>query len=190
MAWQAKRAIVVGASSGIGEAVAKQLAKSGAEVALVARRKEELERVASAIRAAGGRARVYLHDAARSAEAAPLLDQISAELGGLDCLVYASGAMPEVGEGEFDFEKDRQMIEVNLLGAIAWCGPAAVKFAAQRSGTVIGISSIGASAAGAEIRATAPAKARSRSGSRACATAMRARASTWSPSSRASSIRQ
>jgi short-subunit dehydrogenase len=142
VAWQAKRAIVVGASSGIGEAVAMQLAKSGAEVALVARRQEELERVASAIRAAGGKARVYLHDAARSAEAAPLLDQISTALGGLDCLVYASGAMPEVGEGEFDFEKDRQMIEVNLLGAIAWCGPAAVRFAAQRSGTVIGISSI------------------------------------------------
>ncbi len=142
MAFSPKQAIVVGASSGIGEAIAKQLAALGAEVALVARRGDELERVASGIAKAGGKARAYVHDAARSDEAAALFDRICAELGGLDFIAYAAGAMPEVAEGEFDFAKDKQMIEVNLLGAIAWCGPAAVKFAAQRRGTILGISSI------------------------------------------------
>ncbi len=142
MALHVKRAIVVGASSGIGEAIARQLAAGGAEVALVARRQAELEQVAQGIRDAGGRARSYVHDAANGAEAGPLLEKICGALGGLDCIVYAAGVMPEVGEGEFDFAKDRQMVEVNLLGAIAWCGPAAVRFAAQRSGTIIGISSI------------------------------------------------
>ena len=83
-----------------------------------------------------------MHDAAKSGEAAPLFDQIVGELRGLDCLVYASGAMPEVAEGRVRLRKDRQMIEVNLLGAIAWCGPAALHFAAQKHGTLMGISSI------------------------------------------------
>ena len=142
MAWSVKKAIVVGASSGIGEAMARRLAAQGAEVALVARRHDELERVAAAIRSTGGKAHVHVHDAAQSGEAAPLFDEIVARLGGLDCLVYAAGTMPELAEGEFDFAKDRAMIEVNLLGAIAWCGPAAQLFSAQRGGTLIGISSI------------------------------------------------
>lgn len=142
MTWSVKRAIVVGASSGIGEAIARQLAAQGAQVALVARRKEELDRVAESIRTAGGKAFVHVHDAAQSSEAAPLFDAIVAELGGLDCLVYAAGVMPEIVEGEFDFAKDRAMVEVNLLGAIAWCGPAVQRFSAQKSGTIIGISSI------------------------------------------------
>ena len=57
-------------------------------------------------------------------------------------LIYAAGVMPEVVEGEYDFAKDRSMIEVNLLGAMAWMNPAAAFFEAQRRGTIAGISSI------------------------------------------------
>ena len=55
-------AIVVGASSGIGEAIAKQLAQDGTHVALVARREKELERVRGEIAKAGGDASVHVHD--------------------------------------------------------------------------------------------------------------------------------
>jgi NAD(P)-dependent dehydrogenase (short-subunit alcohol dehydrogenase family) len=134
-----QKAIVVGASSGIGEAVARQLAGAGADVAILARRLPELERLAATH---PGRMRPYAHEV-RDSEAVPeLFGRIVADLGGLDLLVYAAGVMPEIAEAEYDFEKDRAMIEVNLLGAMAWMNPAAARFEAARSGTLLGISSV------------------------------------------------
>ena len=125
MAWSVKKAIVVGASSGIGEAMARRLAAQGAEVALVARRHDELERVAAAIRSTGGKAHVHVHDAAQSGEAAPLFDEIVARLGGLDCLVYAAGTMPELAEGECEVDTGRR------IGADAVISGDVLKFGAR-----------------------------------------------------------
>src|SRR5262245_36147285 len=89
------RPIVVGASSGIGEAIAVELAASGAHVALIARREAELARVAAAIAAGGrGSAAVYTHDVTDYASAPALFRRIVEEMGGLDVLVYSSGVMP------------------------------------------------------------------------------------------------
>ncbi len=138
-----RRAIVIGASSGIGEALARDLAKAGSRVALVARRKNELDRIAKRIRETGtGEAYVHVHDVAHFAEVPELFDKIVEELGGLDMIVYAAGLMPEIAEGEYDFAKDKAMVDVNLLGAMAWLNPAAAFFEAQRRGTIAGISSI------------------------------------------------
>ncbi|MBS2029131.1 MAG: SDR family NAD(P)-dependent oxidoreductase [Deltaproteobacteria bacterium] len=140
---QLQKAIVVGASSGIGEAVAKRLCAEGASVALLARRKEDLDRVAADIEKAGkGKAFVHVHDVTHFDEVPELFDKIVAELGGLDAIVYAAGVMPKIDESEYAFAKDRQMIEVNLLGAMAWINPAAARFEAQHGGTIVGISSI------------------------------------------------
>jgi short-subunit dehydrogenase len=135
------KAIVIGASSGIGESIAKRLSAEGVSVALVARRKEELDRVHTGL-VHRETARVYAHDVARFDDVPELFDRIVGDLGGLDLLVYAAGVMPKVDEGEYSFAKDRQMVEVNLLGAMAWMNPAAARFEAQRRGTIIGISSI------------------------------------------------
>jgi len=136
------RSIVVGASSGIGEAIAVELGRSGARVALVARREDELARVAQAIAAAGGSASVHPHDVTDYDSAPALFREILAELGGLDLLVYASGVMPDVQESEYSFAKDRAMIEVNLLGAMAWLDLGAAVCEAARGGTLLGISSV------------------------------------------------
>jgi NADP-dependent 3-hydroxy acid dehydrogenase YdfG len=133
-------AIVVGASSGIGEAIARRLAAEGARVALVARREDELRRVAEGI--GGDGAIVRVHDVTAYDDVPGLWDGIEAEIGPVDTLVYASGAMLPVGEHEYTFEKDRRMLEVNLLGAVAWCDQAAVRMEAARRGTIVGISSI------------------------------------------------
>ncbi len=132
------KVIVVGASSGIGASMARQLAQDGAEVALVARREGDLQALAAQL----PQARVYAHDVTRFDDTAPLFERIVKDLGGLDCLVYAAGVMPKVEESEYAFEKDRQMIEVNLLGCMAWMNLAAARFEAARAGTLIGISSI------------------------------------------------
>ena len=148
-----QRVIVVGASSGIGEALARRLASEGAQVALVARRQVELERVAGEIRASGGKAEIFVHDATDYDAAPALFDRIAEALGGVDTLVYAAGVMFKLAEGEWNFHHDRETVEVNLLGAMAWCNPAGARFQAQRSGMIIGISSI----AGERGRRAAPA---------------------------------
>lgn len=144
MTQQVKHAIVVGASSGIGAALARQLAAQGARVALVARRKNELENVAKAIDTAWGDTKTltYVHDVTDYGAAPELFARIVDELGGLDLICYAAGVMCEIGEDEFDFEKDAQVVDVNLKGAMAWLDPAAARFQRERHGTIIGIGSI------------------------------------------------
>lgn len=131
----ARKAIVVGASSGIGAELVRQLVQSGAKVAAVARRADRLAALPEGVL-------TYPHDVTEFAEAPRLLQTICQDLGGLDLIIYAAGVMPAVGNTEYDFEKDRQMIETNLLGAIAWLNPAAERFAAAGHGTIVGIGSV------------------------------------------------
>jgi short-subunit dehydrogenase len=140
VAWQ--RAIVVGASSGIGEAVARRLAAGGCRVALVARRAGELARVRDDILRAGGQADVHPHDVTRPDEVPAVFAAVCRELGGLDLIVYAAGIMPRIAADEYRFATDADVVHVNVLGAIAWLNEAAVRFAAARAGTIVGISSV------------------------------------------------
>ncbi len=142
--WPWKRALVIGASSGIGEELARQLARGGCKVALAARRTDELARIAESINAERGAevALTFPHDV-RETECVPALFQkIAHDLGGLDLVIYASGVMPLLEPDEYDFNKDRQMVEVNVLGAVAWLNEAAQRFGRAGAGTVIGISSV------------------------------------------------
>ncbi len=134
-------AAVIGASVGIGAEMVRQLAASGVRVAAVARRIPELEALQAAC---GGpeKVGVYAHDVKNFDEAPLLFDRIVADLGGLDCLIYNAGVMPRVEESEYNFAKDREMIEVNLLGAMAWFNPAGAYMEARRAGTLVGVSSV------------------------------------------------
>lgn len=135
-----KRAIVVGASSGIGAAMARRLAARGADVAIVARRGAALDALAA--ETTKGRVRAYSHDVTDYGATIGLFQQICRDLGGLDLVVYAAGVMPRIAENEYDFAKDADMIEANLLGAVAWLNPVAQRFTAERGGTIVGISSV------------------------------------------------
>jgi len=133
------KAIVVGASSGIGEAIARQLAAEGSQVALVARRAAELDRLEHEQPTLF---KGFVHDVRQPDETPELFERIVREMGGLDLLVYAAGVLARVAEGEYAFDKDRETIEVNLVGAMAWMNLAAARFEAARAGTILGISSI------------------------------------------------
>ncbi len=147
-----RRALVVGASSGLGAALVRRLAAEGYRVAALARRGELLEALAAECAEAcaatdagpgsGGVVRPYVHDVTRSAEVPELFERIVRDLGGLDLVVYASGIMPEVGKDEYDTQKDLAQLEVNVAGCIAWCNEAARLMHTQREGTLVGISSI------------------------------------------------
>ena len=135
-------AIVIGASSGIGAAIARQLAAGGCRVALVARRADELERLAGELNQRGPLASVFPHDVTRADEVPALFQRICGTLGGLDLVVYAAGVMARITDTEYAFAKDRAIIDVNVLGAMAWINEAAQRFAQARAGTIVGLSSV------------------------------------------------
>lgn len=136
--------IVVGASSGIGAALARRLCLEGRKVAMLARRENELRAVAGTIDKAIGRqvAFPYVHDAAVPAEVEPLLQRIESDLGPVDELHFVAGVMPEVGPDEFTFEKDRLQMQVNALGCIAWVDAVAGPFQKRGNACIVGVSSV------------------------------------------------
>lgn len=138
------RTIIVGASSGIGAALVHELVTHGYNVAALARRAPELERVCDAANAQAttGRATPYVHDVTHTDGVAPLFREIVRDLGGLDLIVYVAGVQPAVAANEYNFEKDAAMVEVNLLGAMAWLDEAAKRFHQTRGGHIVAISSI------------------------------------------------
>jgi short-subunit dehydrogenase len=138
------RALIIGASSGIGAALARRLSRAGYGLALVARRKTLLNRLASEINqgAASVRALTYVHDVREVEEVPDLLTRIVADLGGLDLVIYASGVNFPPGLHGYNFEGDRQMLEINLVGAFAWLNPVAARFEAAGRGQIVGISSV------------------------------------------------
>jgi short-subunit dehydrogenase len=139
-----KSAIVVGASSGIGEALARRLAKDGCRVALVARRREELERLRDELNREVGKeiAIIAEHDVRERSEVSWLFQDLTKRLDGLDVIFYAAGIMPKVAEDEYDSEKDAAIMEINTIGAMAWLNQAAARFERTKRGTIVGISSI------------------------------------------------
>jgi NAD(P)-dependent dehydrogenase (short-subunit alcohol dehydrogenase family) len=139
-----KCAIVVGASSGIGEALARRLGRDGYRVALVARREEHLRKTADLINQASGQetAFVFPHDVRNFEEVPQLFERIFETLGGITHVFFAAGVMPEVEPQEYNFEKDRQMVEINLLGCIAWLNCAADLFNRLKGGVIVGVGSI------------------------------------------------
>jgi NAD(P)-dependent dehydrogenase (short-subunit alcohol dehydrogenase family) len=142
------RALVVGASSGLGAALVRRLAREGCHVAALARSGPALEALAreaegqAEARAAGGRVHAHVHDVADTAAAPALFESIVRTLGGLDLLIYTAGIMPPVGRTEYDTAKDLEILQVNFGGLVAWGNQAAQLFRTQRAGAIVGVSSI------------------------------------------------
>lgn len=113
-----KRVLVTGASSGVGYAAALAFAREGADVALLARGREGLERTAKDVRASGRRALVVPADVTDSAAVERAVQDVERELGGLDVVVLNAaatvfGPFRSVTAEDFD-----RTVEVSFLGAV------------------------------------------------------------------------
>lgn len=134
-----KTAIVVGASSGMGYELTKLLAQSGCKVAAIARREDRLKNLQEQF---PDQVIPITHDVTHFAEVPQTFQNATDQLGGLDLIIYSSGVMPEVGFHEFNFAKDKSMIDVNLLGAIAWINLAAERMGNTGHGSIVAIGSV------------------------------------------------
>lgn len=139
-----RRAILIGASDGIGAALARRLAREGYTLALLARRAQRLADLCAEINRDCGekRAAYYVHDVSDYDSVPDLLRRIVADLGGLDLVVYVAAVNYPPGLMNYVFENDREMIAVNLLGAMAWLNPVAAMFQSMKGGQIVGISSV------------------------------------------------
>ena len=112
-----RRALVTGASSGIGRALAIELARRGAHLVLIARREDRLAEVAEEIRKLGRRAITVAGDVTKEAVRRHALDGASQEFGGLDILVNNAGVAAHGRFAEADPGRLRPIMEVNFFAA-------------------------------------------------------------------------
>jgi short-subunit dehydrogenase len=137
--------VITGASSGIGRALAREMARRGHALGLTARRMALLEQLRDELHAAhGSKLRVELAtlDVCRSASVGPTLHELFARLGGIDTIVVNAGANDITHIGGGDLEKELNLIQTNLVGAIATINAAAEHFLTRGKGHIVGISSL------------------------------------------------
>jgi NAD(P)-dependent dehydrogenase (short-subunit alcohol dehydrogenase family) len=119
-----QRLLVLGASSGIGQAVAEIAARAGARVVVAARRKDRLETIVASLRAEGREAHAFGCDVTRDDDCRAVVESACGALGGLDALVYAPGISPLILLAEASREEWRNVLDTNLVGASQICAAA------------------------------------------------------------------
>ena len=137
---EGKVALVTGASSGIGEAAALELARRGASVAVAARSVEKLEALAGRASASGGRVLVVDADVADRDSVGAMVGRVLAEFGGLDVLVNNAGLGLSGRVSELRAEDLRYVFEVNTVGPLN-CLQAALPHMG-RGGRIVNVSSV------------------------------------------------
>lgn len=142
-----KRAIITGASSGIGKATALALAKAGFRLALVGRSSERLESVAIAARSLGTDVQVYVFDLLQLDQVKAKFTAIAEELGQVDILINNAG-MGYTGSLDATSLADwQQVMNLNLTSVFQVTLGILPKMRAQQQGQIINVSSIAAKTA-------------------------------------------
>ena len=132
-----RTAVIIGASSGIGEALARQLDREGWRLALLARRLDRLEALRQDLAPGAVVRRI---DVARE-DAAAILDHVLDELGGVDLVIISAGTGHNAA---LEWELDVETVTVNVLGFMAMANVAMRHFLERGRGHLVGISSVAA----------------------------------------------
>jgi NAD(P)-dependent dehydrogenase (short-subunit alcohol dehydrogenase family) len=132
-----KRALVTGGSSGIGKKVALAYAQAGAQVAVAARHSEALAEVVDEIAAAGGSALPIRCDVTQVDQVTEMLDQLTAELGGIDIAVCNAGIVAVTPMLDMSQEEFANIQNTNVTGVFLTAQAAAKAMVKQGQGGVI-----------------------------------------------------
>jgi glucose 1-dehydrogenase len=140
-----RRAIVTGASSGIGRATAERLGREGASVCVnyySERERADAEAVVAAVEQAGGRALAFAADVGDEGQVVALVARASEELGGLDLLVNNAGIEKQVPLLELSLDDWNAVLRTNLTGAFLCLREAGKAMAQNGRGVVVNMSSV------------------------------------------------
>jgi NAD(P)-dependent dehydrogenase (short-subunit alcohol dehydrogenase family) len=141
---QDRVAIVTGASSGLGKAIAEAFAAEGAKTVLAARRKDVLEEVAAGIRAKGGTALVVPTDVTKEPEVLALYARTMEAFGRVDIVVNNAGVPTKTPTEDTTLEHWREVLDVNLTAAFLMSREAIKIMKPQGGGRIINMGSISA----------------------------------------------
>jgi NADP-dependent 3-hydroxy acid dehydrogenase YdfG len=144
MSVQGKIVAITGASSGIGEATARELAARGATVILGARRTDRLEKLVAELRTQGATAEFQALDVTSRDSVADFVRFANERFGKLDAIVNNAGVMPLSPLDALKVEEWEQMVDVNIKGVLYGIAAVLPVFAKQGYGHVINTSSIAA----------------------------------------------
>lgn len=138
-----KAVVITGASSGIGEATARLLARHGARVVVGARRTDRLEALVAAIRAEGGEARYRATDVAKRDEVEALVDLATSAYGRVDVIVNNAGVMPLSPLERLRVDEWDRMIDVNIKGVLYGIAAGLPHMKERRAGHIVNVASTG-----------------------------------------------
>lgn len=136
--------VITGASSGIGEGMARELGNAGAKVLLGARRLERIEAIATEIRSAGGIALARELDVTSRLSMAGFVQAALDQWGRIDVLINNAGVMPLSPLAAGKQDEWERIIDVNIKGVLWGIGAVLPVMESQGSGQIINIGSIGA----------------------------------------------
>lgn len=138
-----RKILIIGATSAMARAIAAAFARRGDSLYLAARDTNEVSRIAADLAVRYQVATFYGEfDIAQTASHASFVSRVTDTLGGLDGIVLAAGSMADQADAEKDFALVETMVRVNYLGAMSLLNQCAGYLQHQKSGFIIGISSV------------------------------------------------
>ena len=133
--------VITGASSGIGEAMAKVYSKMGAKVVLGARSEEKLSALTAEIKEAGGEAAYCAADVTKPEDCKALIDKAVEAFGGIDVLICNAGISMRAIFDDVDLSVLHRLMDVNFWGTV-YCAKYALPYLQASKGSLVGISSV------------------------------------------------
>jgi 2-dehydro-3-deoxy-D-gluconate 5-dehydrogenase len=137
-----KKALVTGASKGLGQAIARALSAAGAEVLLVSRDERALRKVAAEITEAGGRAAIFAGDVSLPHIPGEAVEECVKALGGIDILVNNAGVADVAESATMPPADWARVLQINLTAPFYFSQAAARHMMAQKSGKIIQMASM------------------------------------------------